>query len=527
MNRWGSLILLSWVSWALLFIPVSPVGAKTVASDIVRVALVIGHNQGWKGEDPLRFATRDALRMATVLKQRGLFAQVFLKLNPSKQNIEQIFETIHKRTKSLYKKKKLHFLFYYSGHADQKYLHLGKKSRRKGKRFTISKLIKLLKKIKAAVKIIIVDSCYSGVFLYRFKGRGTGFKRSFPISLQVAKGLAILTSTSSVGRAREDEALKASVFSHYLIRGLYGNADKNNDGNVTIEEAFRYARNQVRSHLGESQPPHYRKNLGQEKLYPLSLPTQAQIILPIQSGDLYKIKAKASQEILEKNATHGSKTWVTPGTYTVHLQDRKKVCYKTVVKAVSRKVSKISRKRLQKSSCQGFVRWKGEEDKNAFHLLSLGVTSGLVTGSPIPPWLGGEFAVIWEDLRFFFNFQAARTEPIFASFFELAITWGWSMKRARWNLHLGPLGGIGLLSTSSDRSELTGNSTTFRLGGRVAFHYRVLRSIWVGVKGFGNFLLPSNLPSQLHFCFNLTFSYQILKIGDDPSIEIVYPVPLI
>ncbi len=42
--------------------------------------------------------------------------------------------------------------------------------------------------------------------------------------------------------AREDEGLKNDIYTHFLIEGLNGSADRNIDGAVTATEAHDYAR---------------------------------------------------------------------------------------------------------------------------------------------------------------------------------------------------------------------------------------------------------------------------------------------
>jgi hypothetical protein len=49
--------------------------------------------------------------------------------------------------------------------------------------------------------------------------------------------------------------LRQGVFSHFLIRGLKGEADANHDKKVTIQELFDYVYNNVRSFTGNLQSP--------------------------------------------------------------------------------------------------------------------------------------------------------------------------------------------------------------------------------------------------------------------------------
>lgn len=57
------------------------------------------------------------------------------------------------------------------------------------------------------------------------------------------KGLAIMASSTGAELSQESAALKGSYFTHHLVSGLRGAADKNADGSVTLSEAYTYAYN--------------------------------------------------------------------------------------------------------------------------------------------------------------------------------------------------------------------------------------------------------------------------------------------
>ena len=82
-------------------------------------------------------------------------------------------------------------------------------------------------KIKSKHIAIILGSCYSGRMLaLRQKGR----------VLLAAGGKHFFCGVD------EDDSLGGGIFTHFIKQGLEGVADLNNDGWVTAEEAFRYAK---------------------------------------------------------------------------------------------------------------------------------------------------------------------------------------------------------------------------------------------------------------------------------------------
>lgn len=83
---------------------------------------------------------------------------------------------------------------------------------------------------------LIVDSCHSGGF-----NDNWSYAKSYDFAKELAKELkgrnrVVLTSV------REEDLSYGSIFSHYLIDGFKGYADKNGDGFVSAEEAFYYAK---------------------------------------------------------------------------------------------------------------------------------------------------------------------------------------------------------------------------------------------------------------------------------------------
>ena len=74
---------------------------------------------------------------------------------------------------------------------------------------------------------VILDTCFSG--------RMTALRQLGRVIL-AAGGKYLFCPVD------EDDTLRSGIFSHFLMQGLDGVADRNNDGWITAEEVFRYAR---------------------------------------------------------------------------------------------------------------------------------------------------------------------------------------------------------------------------------------------------------------------------------------------
>jgi hypothetical protein len=75
------------------------------------------------------------------------------------------------------------------------------------------------------------------------------------------RGEALLTSSTSDEQARESDALRGSFFTHHLVSGLRGAADRSNDGRVTLAEAYDYAYGKTVAQARGGQHPTFKYDL--------------------------------------------------------------------------------------------------------------------------------------------------------------------------------------------------------------------------------------------------------------------------
>ena len=92
----------------------------------------------------------------------------------------------------------------------------------------------LLKMSKATFKLMIVDACRN-----KPSSGAKGDVPAFPTLSDPPAGCLLLQSCSEEEKSFEDDELKHSIFSHYLIEGLSGKAAK--DGKITLEDIVSYA----------------------------------------------------------------------------------------------------------------------------------------------------------------------------------------------------------------------------------------------------------------------------------------------
>jgi uncharacterized caspase-like protein len=201
-----------------------------------RFAVAAGVNRGASDRVPLRYAVADAERFAQVIMRMGGVSAVDLTLlrEPSRQAFLDALTAVGaKTTNARAGSDRTEVLVYFSGHADEKGLMLGRET------LDYRDLRSALHRIGADVGIAVLDACASGA-ITRLKGGRTHPAFLSDLSTQV-QGYAFLTSSSENEAAQESDRLQGSYFTHALLSGMRGAADVSGDGKVTLGEAYQFA----------------------------------------------------------------------------------------------------------------------------------------------------------------------------------------------------------------------------------------------------------------------------------------------
>ncbi|MGB1016462.1 MAG: caspase family protein [Nannocystaceae bacterium] len=229
--------LLRWLGVLLVF-ALCGLMPEVAWARVVRYAVVIGNNEGAADETSLRYAERDATRVHEVLRTLGGFHEenTVVLLGSNRETIQRVLISINARIRSASRgADQAVLLVYYSGHADADALHVG------GERIAITQIRELVRGSSADFRMLMLDSCRSGA-LTRVKGGQAAPEFDVAIEERLrGEGLVFLTSSSANEDAQESDELRGSFFTHYFVSGLVGAADADNDGDITLAEAYRYA----------------------------------------------------------------------------------------------------------------------------------------------------------------------------------------------------------------------------------------------------------------------------------------------
>jgi hypothetical protein len=201
-----------------------------------RFGLFIGSNSGGEDRAALRYAVSDARQMSQVFAVMGGISSGdnVLLVEPGTAEIRRQLESLGREAAAAGRNgRRTELVFYYSGHSDENGLLLG------GERYAYRDLREQINTVRVDMRIVILDSCSSGV-ITRTKG---GVKTSpFLVDSSLsAEGYAFLTSSSADETSQESDSIAASYFTHSLITGLRGAADSVGDGRVTLNGLYRFA----------------------------------------------------------------------------------------------------------------------------------------------------------------------------------------------------------------------------------------------------------------------------------------------
>jgi hypothetical protein len=325
----GATLLLAVAGPALADPVAAPASARPVPP--LRVAVLVGANAAAPGRAPLMFGHDDAAKMASVLTTVAGFRpqDVYLLRDPAAADLllalQAAADRLEDRPESL-------LYFYYSGHADEQALYPA------GQSLPLAKVRALIDGANISVRIGMVDACRGGGWT-RAKGLRPDqpFPVHWPLGLET-EGSVLIASSSGLESAHESDQLRGSFFTHHFAVALRGAADRNANGEVTITEAFEYAKERtIRDTLKvarEAQHPSYAVNLRGRRDLVLAQVTRATSNLELdqKQGPLELVHIDSGVSLLElPEGQRQVRLAVPPGIYLVRKKFPESILTKEVV----------------------------------------------------------------------------------------------------------------------------------------------------------------------------------------------------
>src|SRR6266545_4688313 len=257
-----------------------------------KYALIIGNTEYTDpGLAQLTAPGKDAEDFAGVLKDQEIcaFDEVKILLN-------QVSSAVIEAVDEFFDQKKPDdlLLLYFSGHGvrdELGSLYLAVKNTNRFRlRSTAVKsdyIRESMNQSRSKRQVLILDCCNSGAFAQGTKA-ATGVSIGTATEFEAGYGRIILTASDSTQFAWEGDKVIGktdnSLFTHFLVKGLEGEADLDGDGRITVDEVYDYAYEKVRLATPKQTPSKFsskqqgeivlRQNIHLEDIKPVSLPSE-------------------------------------------------------------------------------------------------------------------------------------------------------------------------------------------------------------------------------------------------------------
>ena len=252
----------------------TPRAALDAAHAPRRFAVVVGISQvadpSWR---PLRYAEKDARDMAAALGDaaRGRFDSVQVLTAPPDTTAAGLLAAVDALARRASRPEDV-ALLYISAHGTLarddrgelgRYLvtHDAQLADPAHTALSVDTLKQRLDRLPSRRRVLMLATCHSGSgksllppeVAEELAGIKSGF---FSQPLETTSRASIVLSASDFGEtAREDAALQNDIYTHFLVEGLAGGADRNLDGAVVATEAHDYARRRTHTFTGGRQRP--------------------------------------------------------------------------------------------------------------------------------------------------------------------------------------------------------------------------------------------------------------------------------
>ncbi len=116
-------------------------------------------------------------------------------------------------------------------------------------------ITKIIDRSEAKSKICIADACHSGSLVSSKSAYQASLDDYYTVLKESRGGTALMMSSAAEEVSLEYSGLRQGIFSHFLLRGMKGEADADNNKIVSIAELFRFISAGVGTYTASMQTP--------------------------------------------------------------------------------------------------------------------------------------------------------------------------------------------------------------------------------------------------------------------------------
>ena len=219
-----------------------------------RIAVVIGCARFESVEiDDLKYTEKDAEAVQALLSRSQFTCSSHFQSPGWHEINDAIFEGLDQA------KPDDTVLLYYSGHGfkdERGRLYLAGRDTNRNKlrvsAVSTADVREQLEECRSKRICVILDCCFSGAFGQKGGERVAAGEVNEALA---GEGTCIMTSAQSTQTARERDDFEHGVFTHYLLEGMRGAADRDDNGFITPDELHAYVAAKMAEEVGDIQKP--------------------------------------------------------------------------------------------------------------------------------------------------------------------------------------------------------------------------------------------------------------------------------
>ncbi|MGB8214233.1 MAG: SUMF1/EgtB/PvdO family nonheme iron enzyme [Anaerolineales bacterium] len=354
---------------------------------------------------------QDAEEFSQVLTSPALagFDQVNKLVNETEPVVRQAIDDLFssKKTDDL-------LLFYFSGHGIRDEfgaLYLAVKNTNRARLLSTAIESEFIRKSmdqsRSRRQVLILDCCNSGAFMQGTKaevGGSMGIARAFE---GTGYGHVVLTASDATQFAWEGDKVigqgqaEDSLFTHFLVKGLEGEADLDGDGRITVDDLYDYAYEQIANRTPNQTPGKWcykqqgeivlRHNIPMDAARPVALPedlnTAIQSSLPyVREAAVHQLEellngrnvglARAAREALARIASEDDSRRIArnaadvlerfqqarEGAQAAEAAQREAVMHVSRQESERQAIEQASREKVEQDAAEKAAREKAEQE---------------------------------------------------------------------------------------------------------------------------------------------------------------------
>lgn len=188
-----------------------------------------------------------------------------------------------------------------------------------------------LKKMKVRQQVLVLDACFSRPSVLGYQEKLAIKPRPRFLYGMAFQGeeRAVFTSSDGNETSLESKSLNNGLYTHYLLEGLRGKADKNKDNCITAQEVQSYVREKVSreaQRLGKTQTPSLLLNSTAKEMLLVRMPgcrqtlprTEANATTPTPTGSIQtspSAQASNAKKTFSVGGVEFAMRWISAGSF--------------------------------------------------------------------------------------------------------------------------------------------------------------------------------------------------------------------